>query len=65
MHNIENKCKKIKNECIFIHFAKSSLQNVIDSSVSMDCFCARVRFGNSYCRIRHIASIAIAAEVHG
>ena len=38
MHNIENKCKKFKNECVFIYFAKSSLQNMIDSRVSMDCF---------------------------
>ena len=37
MHNIENKCKNFKNEGIFIFFAKSSLQNMIDSSVSMDC----------------------------
>ena len=65
MHNIENKCKNFKNEGIFIYFAKSSLQNMIDSSVSMDCFCARIRFGNSYHRIRHIARIATAAEVHG
>ena len=65
MHNIENKCKNFKNEGIFIFFAKLSLQNMIDSSVSMDCFCARVRFGNSYRRIRHIARIAIAVEVHG
>ena len=65
MHNIENKCKKFKNECIFIYFAKSSLQNVIDSSVSMDCFCERVRLGNRYCRIARIARIATVAEVHG
>ena len=65
MHNIENQCKKFKNECIFIYFAKSSLQKVIDSSVSMDCFCARVRFGNSYCRIGRITRTATAAEVHG
>ncbi len=57
--------QKFQNECIFIFFAKSSLQNMIDSRVSMDCFCARVRFGNSYHRIRHIARIAIAVEVHG
>ena len=36
MHNIENKCKNFKNECIFIYFAKSSLQNMIVSSVFMD-----------------------------
>lgn len=40
MHNIENKCKNFKNASTFIFFAKSSLQNMIDSSVSMDCFCA-------------------------
>gem|GEM_PF-1288105 len=33
MHNIENKCKKFKNASTFIYFAKSSLQNMIDSSV--------------------------------
>ena len=54
MHNIVHKCKNFKNECIFIFFAKSSLQNMIDSRVSMDCFCARVRFGNSYRRIGRI-----------
>ena len=26
MHNIENKCKNFTYECIFIYFAKSSLQ---------------------------------------
>ena len=65
MHNIENKYPNFKNASTFIYFAKSSLQNMIDSSVSMDCFCARVRFGNSYCRIGRITRTATAAEVHG
>lgn len=65
MHNIENKCKKFKNECIFIYFAKSNLQNMISCSAPMNCSCERVRLGNSYCRIGRITRTATAAEVHG
>ena len=47
MHNIENKCKNFKNASTFIYFAKSSLQNMIDSRVSMDCFISGGRGGLS------------------